>query len=209
MRPNFVKYFMQKFLLFLCFLLFASFLIFIITDLLPGDTAQFILGTEANVETLQSLREELNLNAAWYQRYFDWIKGLLQGDWGKSYVLGLEVKQLFLERLPLTLSLVFLSLFISLLLAYFFSLVVVYFQKNWLDWSIISLLQFGVALPSFWIASLLIVFFAVYLGWFPVGNFPGWNFSSLSGFLTSLQCATLTLAVLDFTPNSYFHKNYS
>ena len=139
MRPNFVKYFMQKFLLFLCFLLFASFLIFIITDLLPGDTAQFILGTEANVETLQSLREELNLNAAWYQRYFDWIKGLLQGDWGKSYVLGLEVKQLFLERLPLTLSLVFLSLFISLLLAYFFSLVVVYFQKNWLDWSIISL----------------------------------------------------------------------
>ena len=175
MRPNFVKYFMQKFLLFLCFLLFASFLIFIITDLLPGDTAQFILGTEANVETLQSLREELNLNAAWYQRYFDWIKGLLQGDWGKSYVLGLEVKQLFLERLPLTLSLVFLSLFISLLLAYFFSLVVVYFQKNWLDWSIISLLQFGVALPSFWIASLLIVFFAVYLG-FSCRHFSGVEF---------------------------------
>ena len=173
---------------------------------MPGDTAQFILGTEANVETLQSLREELNLNAAWYQRYFDWIKGLLQGDWGKSYVLGLEVKQLFLERLPLTLSLVFLSLFISLLLAYFFSLVVVYFQKNWLDWSIISLLQFGVALPSFWIASLLIVFFAVYLGWFPVGNFPGWNFSSLSGFLTSLQYLVLPLLSLILPQTAIFTR---
>ena len=92
MRPNFVKYFMQKFLLFLCFLLFASFLIFIITDLLPGDTAQFILGTEANVETLQSLREELNLNAAWYQRYFDCILSI-SNDWGKIFdFFSFEVK---------------------------------------------------------------------------------------------------------------------
>ena len=167
MGYDFLKHFSQKFLGFLFFLFFASFLIFIVTDLLPGDTAQFILGTEARAETLQSLREELNLNAVWYQRYFFWIKNLLQGDWGKSYILGLDVKQLFLERLSLTLPLIFLSLFLSLALAYFLSLVVVYFQKNWLDWGIISLLQLGIALPSFWIASLLIVFFAVYLGWFP------------------------------------------
>ena len=198
MRYNFIKHCALKFLGFFLFLFLASFVIFTITDLLPGDTAQFILGTEASAETLQSLREELNLNAGWYQRYFFWIKGLSQGDWGKSYVLGLEVKQLFLERLPLTLSLVFLSLFISLLLAYFFSLVVVYFQKNWLDWSIISLLQVGLALPSFWVASLLIVFFSVRLGWFPVGNFIGWNFSSLSGFLTSLQYLVLPLLTLIF-----------
>ena len=206
MGYDFLKHFSQKFLGFLFFLFFASFLIFIVTDLLPGDTAQFILGTEARAETLQSLREELNLNAVWYQRYFFWIKNLLQGDWGKSYILGLDVKQLFLERLSLTLPLIFLSLFLSLALAYFLSLVVVYFQKNWLDWGIISLLQLGIALPSFWIASLLIVFFAVYLGWFPVGNFPGWNFSSLRGFFISMKYLALPLLSLILPQTAIFTR---
>ncbi len=212
MRTDLVKYvdlgiyFGQKFFLFLFFLIFASFLIFIITDLLPGDTAQFILGTEASAETLQSLREELNLHLAWYQRYFFWIKGLLQGDWGKSYILNLDVKQLFLERLSLTLPLIFLSLFLSLALAYFLSFVVVYFQKNWLDWGIMSLLQLGIALPSFWIASLLIIFFSVQLGWLPVGNFLGWDFSSLSGFFISLKYLVLPLLSLILPQTAIFTR---
>ena len=194
----------------LCYFIFSLFLIslfiFLATDILPGDTAQFILGTEASIEKLQALRSELQLDLTWYQRYIFWIKNLLQGDLGKSYTLNLAASDIFKERLSITLPLIISSLVLSLLLAYFFALLAVYFQHKWQDWGIMALLQSGLALPSFWVASIFIVIFAVQLNWFPAGNFKSWNFSSWISFWQSIKYFILPVITLTLPQLAIFSR---
>ena len=196
----------SKFFFLVVSLICASIVIFLCTDILPGDTAQFILGTEVDEVALQTLRKELGLHYSWYQRYFFWIFDLLQGDLGKSYLLGVDNALLLKERLAVTLPLIFFSLLISLMLAYLIGLVSIYFQKKWLNRFIMSFLQIGIALPSFWIASLLILFFAVKKGWLPAGSFPAWNFQSASGVLNSLKYLILPIISLSIPQTAIFTR---
>lgn len=196
----------KKTLIFFFSVVLASLVIFVIIDFLPGDTAQFILGIEASTETLKSLRQELKLDLEWYQRYFFWLKGLLQGDLGSSYILNMENNLLFTERLKITVPLIFFSIFISLVLAYIISLLVVYFQQSWVDWGLLGLMQLAVALPSFWVAFFLIIIFSVQLNWLPAGNFDGWNFSSWSAFFHSFSYLLLPIIALCLPQTAIFTR---
>ena len=98
-------------------LLVASLIIFLLLGILPGDPALIILGVGAQEDTLAALRTEMGLDLSAPERYFRWIIGILQGDFGRSYTYDTPVSELILERLSLSLPLALLAISLSTLLA--------------------------------------------------------------------------------------------
>ncbi|MBT4014866.1 MAG: ABC transporter permease, partial [Deltaproteobacteria bacterium] len=147
-------------------LLVASLIIFLLLGILPGDPALIILGVGAQEDTLAALRTEMGLDLSAPERYFRWIIGILQGDFGRSYTYDTPVSELILERLSLSLPLALLAISLSTLLAIPFGVFAAANHKRFADTGIMGFAQLGVAVPNFWFAILLILFFSVKLGWF-------------------------------------------
>jgi len=128
------------------------------------------------------------------ERYFRWIIGILQGDFGRSYTYDTPVSELILERLSLSLPLAFLAISLSTLLAIPFGVFAAANHKRFADTGIMGFAQLGVAVPNFWFAILLILFFSVKLGWFSAGGFAGWEMG-LGAALKSLVLPAVALAL--------------
>ena len=94
-------------------LLVASLVIFLLMEILPGDPAAIILGVGAQEDTLAALRTEMGLDHSAPERYFRWIRGILSGDFGRSYTYDIPVSTLILERLSLSLPLALLAISLS------------------------------------------------------------------------------------------------
>ncbi len=109
---------LAKRLLRLAFVLIAvTALTFITLDLLPGDIAEYMTGDESSLEDIEAIREDLGLNKNILVRYGEWLKNAARGDLGKSLRTEQPVAEAILSRLPVTLELIAISLFISLALA--------------------------------------------------------------------------------------------
>ena len=175
-------------------LLVASLIIFLLLEILPGDPASIILGVGAQEDTLAALRTEMGLDLSAPERYFRWIFGILQGDFGRSYTYDTPVSELILERLSLSLPLALLAISLSTLLAIPFGVFAAANHKRFSDTGIMGLAQLGVAVPNFWFAILLILFFSVKLGWFSAGGFAGWEMG-LGAALKSLVLPAVALAL--------------
>ena len=175
-------------------LLVASLVIFLLMEIHPGDPAAIILGVGAQEDTLAALRTEMGLNNSAPERYFRWISGILSGDFGRSYTYDIPVSPLILERLSLSLPLALLAISLSTLLAIPIGVLAVANHKRIADTGIMGLAQLGVAVPNFWFAILLILFFSVKLGWFSAGGFAGWEMG-LSAALKSLTLPAISLAL--------------
>jgi len=179
---------------FLITLLVASLIIFLLLEILPGDPASIILGVGAREDTLAALRTEMGLDLSAPERYFRWIIGILQGDFGRSYTYDTPVSELILERLSLSLPLALLAISLSTLLAIPFGVFAAANHKRFADTGIMGFAQLGVAVPNFWFAILLILFFSVKLGWFSAGGFAGWEMG-LGMALKSLVLPAVALAL--------------
>ncbi|MDP6320455.1 MAG: ABC transporter permease [SAR324 cluster bacterium] len=175
-------------------LLVASLVIFLLMEILPGDPASIILGVGAQEDTLLALRTEMGLDHSAPERYFHWISGILSGDFGRSYTYDIPVSSLILERLSLSLPLALLAISLSTLLAIPIGVLAVANHKRIADTGIMGLAQLGVAVPNFWFAILLILFFSVKLGWFSAGGFAGWEMG-LAAALKSLTLPAISLAL--------------
>ena len=103
----------QRLALGLLTLLVVSLIIFLAVEALPGDLAEVILGQAATEETVAAIRREFGLDLPWYQRYVEWLWGMLQGDMGKSLANKREIAELIGGRLGNTLSLAALAAIIS------------------------------------------------------------------------------------------------
>ena len=186
----------QKLLILLFTLFLAATVIFAVLHLLPGNAAQVLMGPDADPEAVAALAAQLGLDAPAWQRFAGWLIGLLHGDLGNSYAYGEPVLDLLLQRLQLTLPLAVLALAISGLLALPIGVYAAAYQGRWPDRALMGLTQLGLAVPSFWLAMLLIVFFAVRLQWFAAGGFPGWHADEGGGLLPALHALVLpTLAL--------------
>ena len=184
----------KRFSALLITLLVASLIIFLLLEILPGDPASIILGVGAQEDTLAALRAEMGLDLSAPERYFRWIIGILQGDFGRSYTYDIPVSELILERLSLSLPLAFLAISLSTLLAIPFGVFAAANHKRFADTGIMGFAQLGVAVPNFWFAILLILFFSVKLGWFSAGGFAGWEMG-LGAALKSLVLPAVALAL--------------
>ncbi len=168
---------------FLC----ASFLIFFIVHLLPGDPVQVMLGEERyDQKQYQLLREKLGLDQPLYVQYFNWLKRLGEGDLGQSLRTQRPVWDTVLERYPATIYLALASLVLGILIAIPAGTVAAVKQNTPWDYWAMAFALFGIAVPNFWFALLLILGFGLYLGWFPTLGYvdPATNFAMFLWHLT-------------------------
>lgn len=153
----------------------ATMVVFAVLEVVPGDPALLMLGTQAQPDTLAALRAQMGLDQPIPVRYLRWVGGLLTGDLGTSLTYARPVADLVAERLAITLPLAALALVLSAVIAIPLGLTAASRHGRAGDWAVMAFGQVGIAVPSFWFGILLILGFSVKLGWFPAGGFPGWQ----------------------------------
>ena len=168
-------------------LVVASLVVFTLVEVIPGDPAAFMLGINAQEDTIAALRSELGLDAGPVERYLSWAGGLLTGDFGTSYTYRTPVSEMIGERLWISLPLALMALAISTLIAFPVGIIAASNRGSLTDTIVMGLTQLGVAIPNFWFAMLMVLVFAINLRWFSAGGFPGWE----DGFLPGLKALTL------------------
>ncbi|WP_170409610.1 ABC transporter permease [Ruegeria atlantica] len=161
-----VKLVSQRFALGILLLFGASALIFGLTEALPGDAAQAVLGQSATPEALANLREEMGLNRPALTRYFEWLGGIVQGDLGQSLTNKLDIAESIGKRLGNTLFLACAAAVVSVPLAIFLGLLAVRYRNRWPDKLISAITLTTVSIPEFLIGYVVIYFISVKLGWF-------------------------------------------
>ena len=168
-------------------LLAASLVIFLTIEVIPGDPASLMLGINAQPDTVAALRAELGLDRAVHWRYFSWITGMVQGDFGTSFAYRTPVLELMTERLTVSLPLAMMALCLAILLALPLGIMAAASKNRFADIMIMTGTQIGIAIPNFWFAILLVFIFAIELGWFSAGGFPGWD----GGIFTAIKALLL------------------
>jgi len=158
-----------------------SFLIYLGLELTPGDAVSHMIPPDAlssmDEERLQELRESLGLGRPFLVRYWIWITGVLQGDFGYSLAGGVPISKIFLDRLPATLELSFAALLISTVLGSILGTISALTRGSLTDQSLTVVGMLGVSIPEFFFGLVAILVFALNLGWLPVGGriLPGYD----------------------------------
>ena len=172
----------------------ASLIIFAVIEIAPGDPASFMLGINAQPETLAALRTELGLDVPKVQRYLAWVGGMLTGDFGTSYTYRTPVTDMVAARIGVSLPLALFALTLSVLIAFPAGIFAASRRGRTSDLGVIGATQLGVAVPNFWFAMMLVLIFAVKLRWFSAGGFPGWDAGLFAG-LWALTLPAIALAL--------------
>lgn len=156
-------------------LLAASLVVFVVLEVLPGDPALVMLGTEARPDTLAALRAEMGLDRPAAERYLAWIGSIASGRLGQSFVYRESVAALIAPRLSVTVPLALIAIVLSTAIALPLGTLAAARHGRATDAGVMAFAQLGLAVPNFWFALLLVLLFAVTLGWAPSGGFPGWD----------------------------------
>ncbi len=145
----------------------VSVLVFVGTSILPGDVAQIVLGQSATPETLAAYRAENGLDQPLYMQYASWLGGMFTGDLGISKAGGASISSLIDGRFGNTMFLAGVVAIISVPLSVMLGLLAAMYPATWID----RVLTFGtlslISVPDFFIATFMVLIFAVNLGWLP------------------------------------------
>lgn len=153
----------------------VTFIVFVSVRLIPGDPARTIAGLEASDEAVEAVREDLGLDRPLLAQYATFMGALATGDLGRSYYYGTPVREEVLRRFPATLQLAAAGLAMSLLIGVGIGTISAVRRGTWLDRGTLVFAIAGVSMPSFWLALVLIIVFAVNLGWLPAGGYGTWQ----------------------------------
>ena len=187
----------QRIALGLLTLFIVSIFIAFVVELLPGDITQAILGQSATPETVAAFRAELGIDRPAPERYFEWLKGMLTGDMGKSLANKREISELVGRRLSNTLFLGGFAAAIAVPLSLILGVLAALYRNSWFDRSINSFTLTSISFPEFFVAYILILFLSVKAGWFPgISNISTDLPLSERLFRSLLPAATLTLVVV-------------
>lgn len=172
-----IRYTLTRGVLLIAGLLVSSVLIFLTLRVFPGDVAQLIAGTQASPATVEALRESLGFNRPLLVQYGEWIGGVLTGDLGTSQLSGASVGAELAEKAQVTVPLGVMALVIALLIAVPFGILSALWRGRASGTALSVTAQALAAVPVIWAGMMLIVVFAVWLGWFPAQGFPrgGWE----------------------------------
>jgi len=192
-----VEYLIRRVGFVIVVLLFVSLLIFCMTQVLPGNAAQMILGEHAVPEQVAALSARLGLDRPAWQQYGSWLWGIVSGNWGVSLSTGQPVAQLTLDALGRSAILGAVALTLVTLIAIPLGVVAADHQGRLPDLTISAVSYVGVALPEFVTATLLLVVFArPEVGLFPAGGYVSLADGGLGGFLGALALPTAALAIV-------------
>jgi peptide/nickel transport system permease protein len=174
-------------------LLIVSLIVFFIVQLIPGDPVAVMLGEEQrDPEVHQALRQELGLDRPIYVQYLNWLTRVLQGDLGQSLRTRRPVFDIVVERYPPTVYLALAALILGIAVAIPAGMLAAVKQNTPYDYSAMLFTLFGISVPNFWFAMLLILWLGIYLRWFPTIGYaaPGTDFLL---FLSHLALPALVL----------------
>lgn len=192
------RYIVNRILMMIPVIIGVTFLIFFMMDLAPGDATD-IVADEYSPEALEQLRKDMNLDKPLIIRYILYMKDLLSGDFGYSYVNKMPVWDLYVQRLPYTLVLAFSSVFLGLLLSVPLGILAARKHGSLTDNACTVAAMFGLSVPNFWFGLLMILLFSKILGWFPsYGASDGWK----SLVLPAITVGIDTMAALVRTTRS-------
>jgi ABC-type dipeptide/oligopeptide/nickel transport system permease component len=145
--------------------------VFIMIKLAPGDPAAALLGVQATPQQLEVTRHAMGLDRSWPEQFGLWGLGVLHGDLGSSYVNKKPVSELILTRLPVTIELAVVGTVLAAGVGIVAGVISAARRYSRLDYAVTMLALFGVSMPTFWFAILLILFFSLYLRWLPASGF--------------------------------------
>jgi len=195
-----ISYVIRKILLAIPVILLATFIVFLMLYLTPGDPIVNILPPHASADDIAKLREKYGFDEPFIVQYGKFLARLVQGDLGQSVsrqTLNLAVGDLILQRLPKTLELMAIGLGISYSIGIPLGVYSALKQNTWKDRSVMVFTLVAYAMPSFWLGILLMLLFAVYLGWLPIeGTVGGFNSIILPAMTLGLGNAALTTRMM-------------
>ncbi|GAA0983863.1 ABC transporter permease [Acrocarpospora macrocephala] len=187
-----IQYIVKRLISLLPVLLIVSIGIFGLTYLIPGDAAVTLAGESASPERIEAIRTELGLNEAPLVQYWTWLSGVLHGDLGTSLYMHVPVTTELLRRFPVTISLAIGALVVTIVGGLAGGIAAALRRGTWVDRLVQGGASVGIAMPSFWIALILIVVFAVNLGWFPAIGYTSIS-ESPTGWLQSITMPSVAL----------------
>ena len=174
-------------------LLAVSFLAYAAFEMV-GDPVNVILGTNATPEAVAALKEELGLNEPLPVRYLSWLGSFIKGDFGRSYIYRIPVREMLGEKLGITITLTLMGFALTLLFAIPLGVISARMEGSWIDRFLTVNNQIVMAVPAFFVAILLTILFGVVLRIFTPGTFRSFN-ASPSGFLFYMLFPALSIAV--------------
>ncbi len=159
-----------------------SLISFIILHLAPGSPVDSVAGMniEVSADSKARLCSLYGLDKPWYIQYYNWLKRIIFLDFGDSFKDGRKVRTKILERLPATLLLNVLSLFLIFLIALPIGIKSAVKQGSFFDKGMTVFTFVGFSIPTFWLALLLMILFGVKLGWLPISGMHSLNYENFS-----------------------------
>lgn len=155
-----------------------SIITFVMLRLMPGDPAYLLLGegqVRISAEQMDAIRAKWGLNLPWHQQYLLWAGNMLRGDFGNSIIrVGVPVRQMIFEAIPVTATLNLLALGLALLISLPVGILAGMRKNSAFDYVTSVGSALGIATPNFWLGLMLIVIFSLLLGWLPPYGLRSW-----------------------------------
>lgn len=188
-------------------------IVFIVSRLL-GDPAVLLLPIGATEAQLHELRVQLGLDQPLLQQYLTFLLHALKGDFGQSFQFARPALDVVLERLPATAMLAGTALAIGVLVGGLAGALAAIYRGSAIEGLVLLVALLGQATPSFWLGIMLILFFAVQLGWFPTGGYGEWQnlvlpSVTLACFTTASIARLLRSSMLDVMRDDYVRTAYA
>jgi peptide/nickel transport system permease protein len=165
------RFLLQRILATIPVMFIVAVIVFTLIRMVPGDPAAVIAGNMATNEDIARIRTELGLDRGFFTQFAIWAKGLLSGDLGQSFFFKKSVAEIVADRLTPTLSLAFLTIVITVLIAVPLGTLAAWKHGGWLDRALMGFSVLGFSIPVFVLGYLLVYVFALNLDWFPVQGY--------------------------------------
>ena len=166
-----LRYLGKRFLLILPTIIVPLLLVFLLLRLSPGDPAGMILGDQATADQLQALRSELGLDQPLWVQFLLWAKGIVTLDLGNSLFFRKPVIEIIPSYAMVTIPLALVALLLAIVIGVVSGVISAMNRNKPVDRGVVTAAVFGISIPEFWFALLLIFVFAVTLRWFPVAGY--------------------------------------